>query len=390
MKNSQMDIYETSPQGYWKVGDRKFINKIEALKYATDIKTYPTFHYFDNIFENFDRSRLGKYTLDELYKQRAYQLREKYDYLILYFSGGADSYNVLRSFLDNNIKLDEICVKWPKKILTANIEIYKPNILDTSAYNYVSEWDFAIKPVLADIAQSHPEINIEIVDWLPDDINLEKCFETVQHWHDIEIPSLAVWSPSEERLVSTGKRVGSIYGADKPYIRFDNTSVHLMFLDSALAMGTSNPCNIYGTEFFYWTPDMPEIAFEMANAVTKWYLNSPHYINMYGWRDETFNSITPGTVAYVKQQKLYRDILYTNWTNRFQADKPTTPERTDKQLWITKIPEMKNYREKFMSIKDDYVSDISPRSYYSDNRKMYYGIWTKPHTLLNHNLKGML
>jgi len=49
-----------------------------------------------------------KESLMELYKQRALQIRESYDYLVLYFSGGSDSCTILRTFLDNNIFLDEI------------------------------------------------------------------------------------------------------------------------------------------------------------------------------------------------------------------------------------------------------------------------------------------
>jgi len=50
-------------------------------------------------------------SLDFLYALRARQLREKYDYLVLYFSGGADSTNILKTFIDNNIFLDEIVMQ---------------------------------------------------------------------------------------------------------------------------------------------------------------------------------------------------------------------------------------------------------------------------------------
>ena len=387
-----MDIFDSNPQGFWQVGNTKFLNKYEALKYASHVKIFTEFHYHDSVFNNFDRSQLGKFTLNELYKQRALQLREKYDYLILYFSGGADSYNILRSFLDNDIKLDEICVKWPKKVLNANISIYTPNTLDTSAFNYISEWDFAIKPVLEEIAQSHPNIKIEIVDWLPDEnVNLEKCFDTVQHWHDIELPSLATWSPSEEKLIGQGKRVGAIYGVDKPNVRFDNQSALMMFNDAALAMGISNPCNVYGTEFFYWSPDLPLLAFEMANQVSQWYFKNPHFVNMYGWRDENFYSMVPGTLTYIMQQKLYRNVLYTTWTNRFQADKPIKLERIDKQNWILKVPELKRYREQFISIKDDHVKDLHRFACTVDQgRPMYQVIYTVSHKITDHSLKGFL
>ena len=51
---------------------------------------------------------ISRKDIDELYRQRAHQLRDKYDYVVLWFSGGADSNNVLNSFIDNDIKIDEV------------------------------------------------------------------------------------------------------------------------------------------------------------------------------------------------------------------------------------------------------------------------------------------
>ena len=47
-------------------------------------------------------------SLDELYVLRAQELRDKYDYLILCYSGGTDSTHVLETFYYNNIHIDEI------------------------------------------------------------------------------------------------------------------------------------------------------------------------------------------------------------------------------------------------------------------------------------------
>jgi len=156
-------------------------------------------------------------------------------------------------------------------------------------------------------------------------------------------------------------------------------------------MGTTNPYNIYGTEFFYWTPDMPLLAFEMGHRIAQWYLANPHYINMCAWRNENFHSLLPLTFAYIMQQKLYRNILYTNWTNRFQADKSLKLERIDKQNWIMKIPEMKRYREQFMSIKDDHAATLHRQAYTIDQgRPMYLGIFTNSYKLLDHNIKDLV
>jgi len=108
-------------EGHWEVGNREFKNKFQALIFATETNQEVDYIYFDQIWKDFDRSLLGKISLKELYRQRARQIRDSYDYLILYFSGGADSYNVLRSFIDNNIKLDEVCVKWPMAAIKSQV-----------------------------------------------------------------------------------------------------------------------------------------------------------------------------------------------------------------------------------------------------------------------------
>lgn len=202
-----MHPIENYPQGYWQSGSEKFINKFQALIYGDRNNLPVDYIFFDHVWQNFDRSLLGKFSLQTLYKQRAQQLRDKYDYLILYFSGGADSWNVLRSFLDNGIHIDEVCVKWCTDTINSNI--YTPNTTELSAFNYLSEWDYAIKPALDWLAQNHPKVKIEIVDWFNDKslAKAEEMFNIVNHWHDIEINSLAVWSPSENALLEKGLRV---------------------------------------------------------------------------------------------------------------------------------------------------------------------------------------
>lgn len=49
-------------------------------------------------------------SLKTLYLQRVAQLRDEYDYLILNYSGGPDSHNILETFMTNNIFLDEIFI----------------------------------------------------------------------------------------------------------------------------------------------------------------------------------------------------------------------------------------------------------------------------------------
>lgn len=61
-------------------------------------------------FKNYDWTIEPEQSLSSLITERCLQLRDKYDYLKLHFSGGSDSTTVLNYFLKNNIHVDEIIV----------------------------------------------------------------------------------------------------------------------------------------------------------------------------------------------------------------------------------------------------------------------------------------
>lgn len=387
-----MDIYNNYPQGYWQVGDKKFINKYQALlESKLNNNRYVRYDYFNKIWENYDISELGKFSLQELYKKRAIQLREKYDYLILYFSGGADSYNVLRSFIDNGIKIDEVCVKWCNATLESNSNIYTPNSTNISAYNYLSEWDFAIKPVLEMLANSHPEIKIEIVDWTKDlkIYNPEDVFAAVNHWHDIEINSMAIWSPSENKLLEKGLTVGSIYGIDKPNTYLEDGKWYMFFMDGAGTMGTPNPNNIFGTEYFYWCPELPLLTFEMANVIIKAFQSNPELMKLATTKENREDKAFL-LKSYQIKQKVFRNILYDNWTERFQTLKPSVSDRSDKHAWIFQNPELIRYHQEFHDILSLHVKELSGSVYlgYSINPNLtsaYRGLYTNKFFVRDHN-----
>lgn len=354
-----MDPINDYPQGYWQVNDKKFINKFQALLEATQTDQAVKYIYFDHVWESFDRSLLGKHTLKELYKQRAQQLRDSYDYLVLYFSGGADSYNVLRSFLDNNIHIDEICVKWAKDVIDR--DIYTPNTVEKSALNYLSEWDYAIKPVLQYVAQYHPNIKIELIDWFADrnSIGKEEIFGLVNHWHDVEVTSLAVWSSNEIKLSSQGKKVAAIYGIDKPQTYFEDNKSYMWFNDSATAMGTPCPCNVFGTEYFYWSPKFPILAFEMARAAVQAFKTNQEFADI-AFTREVKSDLETFHFKQKSQQKKLRSVLYDNWNDWFQADKPDKLDRSDKHFWIWKYSELEDFKAGYEDMARLHLSMLRP------------------------------
>ena len=93
--------------GFYQVGKLKFYSKFDAADLAARTNQSISWNFNDEVFGLYDWSTEPVASLPDLYRARAQQLRDQYDYLVLWYSGGADCDNILDTFVDNNIRLDE-------------------------------------------------------------------------------------------------------------------------------------------------------------------------------------------------------------------------------------------------------------------------------------------
>ena len=128
--------------GYYQVGQRVFNHKVYALQEATRTGKDVSWNFNRLTYDSLDWTQTNGRSLQDLYRDRAWQLRQKYKWHCLAWSGGGDSTTVLDSFLLNNIHLDEIVILWPHSRLRGR---YTAST-DTRPQNMASEWDFAIEP----------------------------------------------------------------------------------------------------------------------------------------------------------------------------------------------------------------------------------------------------
>jgi hypothetical protein len=131
-----MVTQDPDKRGYYVVGWKKFYNKIQALQYSTKMGFAVRWVFNDKVYSSIDWTMPITKSLKELYRDRAQQLRDSYDYIILHYSGGQDSNNMLHSFIDNNIHLDQIIIQVPKPMQKHTIEG------DTSWQNYWGEIEY--------------------------------------------------------------------------------------------------------------------------------------------------------------------------------------------------------------------------------------------------------
>lgn len=320
--------------GHYVVNNEVITSKIYAMLKATDTKSDLTWHYFDDVFDQANTNfSLHNVTLESLYIARAQQLRDSYDYLILNYSGGSDSHNILHTFLNNNIKLDHIFVQWPERLMDRGI--YTPNAIDKSNANFHSEWDLVLKKDLEWLGKNHPEIKIEIADWTTT-VN-EKFYKDDLFANNVSnLPSIAraqkqnTFSPVEGTLALAGKKVASIFGVDKPNIVKKGSKWFFYFVDTA-CMTQPNPENPNGTEYFYWSPAFPEIAILQGHKMAEWFERNPHKQYLIAAKSERMAKdpsfinwhYSKHYAEYAEVQEIAKLVCYPYWDfNRFQADKP--------------------------------------------------------------------
>ena len=357
--------------GIYTVKKECFSNKLLAFLKASELKSDVTWNFHDEIFSQ----ALGKfkpdtYNLDHLYKLRALQLRDSYDYLILHYSGGSDSWNILNTFLKNNIKLDQIFIKWPLQLMDKGL--YQPNTSDKTAINFVSEWDFVIKKDIQWLKTYHPEIKIEVIDWL-DNLNIKFFNDDLiqsMNLHRFYLSNLLRFfggSKQQELLLEKGKKVASIFGVDKPLLVEKHNKVFFKFSDTPTLSIDKIGYDNESLELFYWTPDLPILAIQQAYELFKFYKLNPHErIKIKAF--STISNIEKWDIKdyarkYEDEYQISKAVLYPDWDiSRFQAEKPIPgPDlsMSQKDIWLETQTFMKPFRESWSHIINSYHSQIN-------------------------------
>ncbi len=261
--------------GFYKVKNFIFYNKLQAILYANPTKADIEWNFNKELLDKFNWSIEPTQTLSELYKIRAQQIREQFDYVILMISGGADSTNVLYSFFDNNIHVDEIIAGAP----LSGLKNWNINLADKSANNIITETFVAQLPLLKNIASTHPNIKITVHDYFEDILKIktdEWIYESSSHWlHFSGTTRHSLEKFNHIRtLAESGKRIGVVYGIDKPFICREQTgNLYTVIMDSAVNVVTPHFKEKYPnveSVLYYYSPDLPELMIKQAHDVCNW------------------------------------------------------------------------------------------------------------------------
>lgn len=263
--------------GVYRVQDKVFLNKVHAMLYAELVKSHVTWDFRSEVFDNIDWKIPVEKTLKELYRERAVQIRESYDYVSLLFSGGVDSANILKTFIDNDIHLDEVVMYMPKALdANASFDLDKTNI--------DSEILYAALPYLRNYLKT-TKTKVRIIDFIPitkkllvNENLLAQYNNSIQSLSFHIIPKLAMMTLDEEwnSLYDKGVNVCHLHGAEKPMVNYSYTHgysfqftdiVSWKFLSEYTTASSEAREKHQFHELFYWTGDLPELVIKQCQLV---------------------------------------------------------------------------------------------------------------------------
>jgi hypothetical protein len=264
-----MNQYDPIKLGYWLCDGLRFPSKHLAAVHASRCGSDYGFVFNDEVLSFLDWRQEPDIDIHDLYRARAQQLRSQYDHIIVFFSGGADSTTVLDTFLRNDIPVDEVISwgAWNHRIskrhhilnseifqaggdlinqcLAKNIKFTHENYLDYMHLVYQSDgWT-------------------EQSDWR---LTPESEFRRRLFYH----------RPATQQILDQGKSVALIFGRDKARVICQDGSLYWSALDCTMGQdlypeifdpGFNGP----STEWFFSTPDLPEIMIKQSHMISRWY-----------------------------------------------------------------------------------------------------------------------
>lgn len=375
----------TDKFGVYRVGDLKFHSKLQAIEMHTKTGVHPHWDFNESVFSCYDWTQEPTESLAELYKQRAEQLRTQYDFIILVYSSGADSQNALDSFVNNDIKLDEVVsmVNYAgsnQKDNRFNKEIFEQAIPNIERLQDRCPW---IKHRIVDVTLDQIDYfgsaqarfdwiyNLNLF-WTANNAGMVNLGTRFKEWRD---------------LIEQGKKVCLLWGFDKPRVLHEDNRFCLRFIDivdnGPTVMGLSGQY-AYTDEAFYWTPDLPKIAIKQAHVIKR-YLDTHTFTSPYisTRKTELAYKTVDGQKYWLDMNGLHQ-LIYPNHTIQpIVTAKGACMIVGDRDIWFRNM-EQSNRSLEVWKMGVEKMWQTVPDYWKNDPEKMNLGLkacWSKDYYL---------
>jgi hypothetical protein len=334
-----MDINKTI--GFYTCGNQEFSSKIEACIYGTTTKLPVNWHFNDDVFNSYPWHIEPAESLDELYNKRAREIREKYDYIVLAFSGGGDSNNILEAFIRQGLLIDEVVVNVMGE--KNNFTKIDPNCRNN--WNESAEYHLQTIPRLQYIKDASPATKISVIDLSNFVFDFFNSFGD-ENWLSYTRERLNVSGLMRHNFLhfkeirkrfDSNKKIAMILGIEKPRTFIEDGKFKFLFLDKAVNIATVQEFiedydNTF-IEYFYWHPDAAKIIAKQVHVIKRWLELTPEYVPYWVSNDPN---------EYYKKFRLVhepvlRSLLYSSWKLTYwQSQKSTLDWYSEIDDWFHK------------------------------------------------------
>ncbi len=296
-----------------------------------------SFYFHDELFSQLNWLNEPVENIDELYKQRALQLRDTYKYLILSYSGGSDSQQILDIFLKNNIFLDEIqTINWNKSI----VNIDKNELMNDKSVYHLLEYDINVVPNLKLVKQKSPNTKITVLDtsdFLFNDVNSGNFemigIKNLGAYRALYVPVPRSWTITQNYYMNNTTvkdNVAVIQGVEKPHFYEYQGKCYFKFSDAGYYcekfINNKLIDNTYRSEYFFWTPEFPKIVIKQAHLLKNALNSDKHFYDMLNnikyKSKQHLESKEIKAVAYYELDDYITPIIYPNSKVIYEFNKP--------------------------------------------------------------------
>lgn len=323
--------------GYYTVGSTfKTYSKLEAIQAMRRVGQHLEWDFNRAAFGAWDWTQEPNDSLPELYRQRAQQIRDSYDYVVIFYSGGADSWNIVNTFISNDLRVDEIAHCWSLKG-------------DRSYFSYFNEEVYRVAiPQTLELQRDHPEIYHRIIDltdiiehqYLRQDLRLDWLYNA----NSLFSPNGLARSFLREniadysRLIDSGKRVAFVWGTEKPRLALHDGRYHAQFIDcfdNTVSTRVQHLAQQRGwfDELFYWSPDAVPLCIKQCHVVKNW-LRRADPTSVWLSDEHSAHGRLPSHKRWITNDGLHT-LIYPGWDiTTFTNGKNSQPVMGPRDRWF--------------------------------------------------------
>lgn len=261
--------------GFYEVSGRKTYSKLEAFEWANHDIDKVDWNFNRGIFSSYDWTKEPAQDINYFYDERAKQLREKYDYIVLMYSSGYDSHNILRTFIDNKIHIDEVLTIVPGLQISCEDSYEYLNYNKNKILKYSDELSRTKIRVIEQV-----DTFFDIIRGVSHDDIVYGMNQRFSVFHLVNRYIIKNLAPEYQRY---GKKICFLYGIDKPIVvrSADRKKCSFYFSDNSTSNVVieteKNPQ--FHTEFFYWDITCASMLIKQAHLLKKSIISSSHLFN---------------------------------------------------------------------------------------------------------------